>query len=204
MDRNRHRRIAFRAAAGVGLLLALIALLLAGEQRRTQAEMGAILSALISDVALHNNHWSAGRDIQIVLQREGEGLSGNWRLRGGLPFDQLSSFAQSSRTTRVSFFLSNVFSSDIQTELHLPSGVQAPFVSRRELESANPGDFQKRFPNYQERFVVSHAGLNLSKSEAILYIEHFCGGLCAGGSYVLMRKENGVWRVVAEHLMWES
>src|SRR5215467_1070378 len=39
-------------------------------------------------------------------------------------------------------------------------------------------------------------GLNLTKSEAIFYIDHFCG-LCGGGGYIVMRKVNGQWRVAA-------
>jgi hypothetical protein len=107
-------------------------------------------------------------------------------------------------TTRASFYFSNVFSTDIQTKLNLPRGVQSFFISRRELQGNNPNEFQTRFPNNFGYFVVSHAGLNLSKTEAILYVDHFCGGLCGGGGYFLMQKINGVWRVVDEHVTWVS
>ncbi len=113
-------------------------------------------------------------------------------------------FAQSARTTRASFFVSNVFSTDIQTELPLPRGVQSFFLSRKELERTKPTDFQTRFPNNLGYFVVSHVGLNLSKSEALLYIDHFCSGLCGGGVYVLMHKVNGMWHVVDQHGTWVS
>ena len=51
---------------------------------------------------------------------------------------------------------------------------------------------------------VSHVGLNLNKTEALLYVDHFCGGLCGRGEYVLMRKVNGVWHVVDSHVTWVS
>jgi len=38
-----------------------------------------------------------------------------------------------------------------------------------------------------------------SENEALLYGNHFCGGLCVDGGYVLMRKVNGVWHVVDQH-----
>jgi len=167
--------------------------------------MGAILSALLSDEVLHDvQDWGAGREIQIVFQREAKNPWKSSELQRSLLFDQQSFFAQSSRTSRASFFVSNVFSTDIQTELHLPRGVQSFFVSRKELERTKPTDFQTRFPNNSGYFVVSHAGLNLSKTEALLYIDHFCSGLCGGGTYVLMHKVNGMWRIVDQHSTWVS
>jgi len=43
-----------------------------------------------------------------------------------------------------------------------------------------------------------------SENEALLYGNHFCGGLCVDGGYVLMRKVNGVWHVVDQHGTWVS
>jgi hypothetical protein len=72
------------------------------------------------------------------------------------------------------------------------------------LEGTKPIDFQTKFPNNLGYFVVSHAGLSPSKTEAILYVAHFCPGLCGGGAYFLMRKVNGVWSVVDRHVTWIS
>lgn len=187
------------------VLLVCVAALSKLDQRRTQGEMGAILSALFSDTVLRDVQGrGAGREIQIVLLREPQNLweRGPWQ-RSPF-FDRQSSFSQSSRTTRASFYLSNVFSTEIQAKLHLPGGDQSFFISRREIEEPTGNDFEARFPKNFGYFVVSHAGLNLSKTEAILYVDHFCGGLCGGGGYFLMRKVNGVWRVVAEHVTWVS
>lgn len=205
MDRIRYRKITLRALAALGLLLTLVALLYVIEQRRTRAEMGALLSALFSDEVLHyGQDLEAGRQIQIVVQRDSKNPWEKSELQGSLLFDRQLLFAQSSRTTRASFFVSNVFSTDIQAELHLPEGVKPFFLSREELDQTKPTDFQTRFPNNLGYFVVSHAGLNLSKSEALLYIDHFCSGLCGGGVYVLMHKVNGVWHVVDQHGTWVS
>ena len=112
-------------------------------------------------------------------------------------------FAQSSRITRASFFLNSVFSTDISTDLRLPSGARAVFINRSDL-GAKVGDFEARFPDNFGFFVVSHVGLNLNKTEALLYLDHFCGGLCGGGDYVLMRKVNSAWHVVERHMTWVS
>jgi hypothetical protein len=77
-------------------------------------------------------------------------------------------------------------------------------VSHSELERGQPGDFERRFPSSFGYFAVSQPGLNFSKTEAILYIDHYCGGLCGGGGYILMRKVNGVWRLVDQQSTWVS
>jgi hypothetical protein len=203
VSRTLYRRIAFRAVLPIASLLAVLTLLFVMEQRRTQAEMGAVLSAYLSDEVLHNPHdWGSGRGVQMVMQREAQ-RPGNWRWRWITLLDKRSWFPKSSRTSQFSFFLTNLFVTDVQAELHLPSGVTPVFVSRKELEQTEPNDFQTRFPNNFGYIAVSSIGLNLTKSEAIFYIDHFCG-LCGGGGYVVMRKVNGQWRVVDQHSTWVS
>jgi len=218
MSQNRFKRIVLYATAGIGLLLALAGLLFAVEQRRTQAETGAVLSALFSQEVLYDmDKWgAAGRTVEIVIQRnpdcrlcEGGGSEFDRQFWFGRSLQSRVSllsdawFAQSSRITRTSFFLNNVFSTDISTDLRLPSGARAVFVNRSDL-GTKTSDFEARFPNNLGYFVVSHVGLNLNGTEALLYIDHFCGGLCGGGDYVLMRKVNGVWHVVERHMTWVS
>jgi len=218
MSQNRFKRIVLYATAGIGLLLALAGLLFAVEQRRTQAETGAVLSALFSQEVLYDmDKWgAAGRTVEIVIQRnpdcrlcEGGGSEFDRQFWFGRSLQSRVSllsdawFAQSSRITRTSFFLNNVFSTDISTDLRLPSGARAVFVNRSDL-GTKTSDFEARFPNNLGYFVVSHVGLNLNRTEALLYIDHFCGGLCGGGDYVLMRKVNGVWHVVERHMTWVS
>ena len=198
-------RFLVRVAIVVALLLAFTAALCMVEQRRTQGEMGAILTGFFSDQVLRNVQDSgAGRKAQIVLLLKPQDAWQSNQYRRTLLFDGRSFFSQSSRTTRASFFVSNVFSTDLQTELHLPGGAQSFFIPRKEVQETNGKDFEARFPNNLGYFVVSHAGLNPSKTEAILCIDHFCGGLCGGGGYFLMRKINGVWHVVDQHLTWIS
>jgi hypothetical protein len=217
MSRNRFKRIGLYATAGIGLLLVFVGLLFAAEQRRTQAETGAVLSALFSQEVLHDmDKWGGGRTVAIVVLRnpdcrmctgDGSGFDRqSWfapslRSRGSSLSDAW--FAQSSRITRASFFLNSVFSTDVSTDLHLPSGARAAFVNASELVTKT-SDFEARFPNNLVFFVVSRVGLNLNKTEALLYVERFCGGLCGGGEYVLMRKVNGVWLVVDRHCTWVS
>lgn len=218
MSQNRLRRIALYATAGIGLLVALVGLLFAVEQRRTQAETGEVLSAFFSQVVLHDvDQWGAGRTFEILVQRNpncrvcpgpGSGIdevswfAQSWKSRVNLVSDAW--FAQSSRITRASFFLNSVFSTDISTDLRLPSRARAVFVNPSDMLGTEARTFETKFPNNLGYFVVSHVGLNLKRSEALLYFDHFCPVLCGGGNYVLMRKANGVWHVIDRRVTWVS
>lgn len=217
MSRNRFKNIALYATIGIGLLLVFVGLLFAVEQRRTQAETGAVLSALFSQVFLHDmDKWDAGRTITIVVMRNPNcGIctepaiwpeSRSWfaqslKSRGSSVLEAW--FTKSSKITRASFFLNNIFPRNLSTDLHLPSGAKAVFVNPSDL-GTKVGDFEARFPNNFGRFVVSHVGMNLNKTEAVLYVDHFCGGLCGGGNYFLMKKVNGAWHVVDRYDTWIS
>jgi hypothetical protein len=217
MSRNRFKSIALYATVVLGLLLVFAGFLFAIERRRTQTETGAVLSAFFSQELLNDkDKWDAGRTITIVVMRNPDcricvhpaiGLeSKSWfaqslKARGSSVLDAW--FAQSSRITRASFFLNSVFSTNISTDLHLPSEARPVFVNPSDL-GTKAGDFEARFPNSEGFFVASHVGLNLKKTEALLYVDHLCGGLCGGGEYVVMRKVNGVWHVVDRHGTWMS
>ena len=195
----------------IALFVAAIAAFFILEQRWAQAETGKVLSALISQIAYHKAQGlGSGRHVQIVLQREaggpkslGEEWEGTWGQRWDLVSDRKLRFPQEALSTRLSFIVRNAFNSDIRAELNVPSGVDVVIMSRREFEQSDPHRFQKLYPNVIGRLVVSQPGINLSKTEAILYYEFYPPGW-GGGGYVLMRKVNGVWRFVDEHETWTS
>jgi hypothetical protein len=217
MSRNHFKSIGLYTTAGIGVLIVIVGLLLVVEQRRTQSEMGAILSAFFTqEVLLDVDKWGAGRTVDIVIQRnpnchlcEGGGSEFDRSFWFGRSLKSRASllsggwFAQSSRLTRASFFLNSVFSTDISADFRLTSGARAVFVNPSDLGSKT-SDFGARFPNNLGYFVVSHVGLNLNKTEALVYVDHFCGGLCGSGGYFLMRKVGGEWHVVDQHNTWVS
>jgi len=202
-------RLVIRGTLIIILLLAFVIALSLLEQWRTDRELGAILPALISDQVLKDlQDRSGGREIQIIFLREPKSL---WKRDGyhrGLLFERKSLFSgSSSPLTRASFILSNVLPRNIRAALKLPTGARDFFISRKELEEITRADYKARFPNDLGYTIVSHAGLNLSGTEAILYFDHFCGpleGSCGGGQYLLMRKVNGVWRIVDGQVIWTS
>jgi hypothetical protein len=209
MNQNRFKRIALYASAGMFSVFLVIGLLLGAELRRTEAETGAVLSAFFSQQVLRDMYqWGAGNAVEIAVQRNpdcrmcpgpGSGIEEqSWfaqSLKSRRSFLSGAWFAQSSRTTRASFFLNSIFSTDISTDLRLPAGARAFFLSPSDLRT-------KR--NDLGFFVVSRVGLSLNKNEALFYVDHFCPGLCGGGGYVLMRKVNGEWQVVYRQATWVS
>ncbi|HET8890271.1 MAG TPA: hypothetical protein VFQ41_15325 [Candidatus Angelobacter sp.] len=209
MARNRYRRIAVRTAAGVGLLLTLIALLFFCELRRTQAEMDAVLSDIFNVPQHSVPDVGSGRRIQMILMREaqapGRRPGGEARARWSLLFDKNLRFPQASLITRCSFLLTNAVPTDIRVDSHLLRSAGAVVLSNSELDHMTRSDFLKRFPDNQnlEKISISQLGFNLSKTEAILYFDRSCAGLC-GGRYILMRKVDGVWRIVDKHNTWIS
>lgn len=205
MRSTRLRTRSFRWVFAITLAILIGALtLVCAEQWRTDRELSSALSAYLSDGILHDAHdWGSGQHVLVVLQTEPQ-QPGSWKWRWLHLLDGRIKSADSSFATRCSFALSNALPRDLHLRLRLPAGIHLANARRRELEKTNfTGEFQARFPNNLGYVAVSRAGLNLSKTEAIFYIDHFCG-LCGGGRFVLMRKVNGSWQTVEEHYTWIS
>lgn len=172
--------------------------------------MNAVLSDLFAVILNKMPDLGAGRSFRITIMSEalvpGSGPGDETRARWSLLFDEKLRFPQASLVTRGSFLLTNGISTDIRPKLKLSKGAESFVLSNSELDHMTREEFVKRFPDNLnwERFSISQLGLNFRKTEAILYVNHTCAGLCGGGSYILMRKVDGVWRIVDEHLIWES
>jgi len=54
--------------------------------------------------------------------------------------------------------------------------------------------FYQRYPDSGGYVEVSAVGFDPSKTRAMVYVSHYCGGLCGGGSYHLLEKSGGAWR----------
>jgi hypothetical protein len=184
------------------LMIVIAALATAGwaERERNADEEYAVYSAYLSEGLLNDAHdWSAGGPVLVVVRdrtRAAENLRLRtlYLLRGREHFDQLHT------STRVSYFVRNLFSTRILPKFVLPSRATVAFTSESDYGSQ---DFQEKFPHNLGLIALSGAGFNASHTQAVFYIDHFCG-LCGGGRYALMEKVNGSWRVRDEHYTWIS
>jgi len=170
------------------------------ERSRNAEEEYAVYSAYLSEGILNDAHdWSVGPSIQVVIE-DSKRVGANLRWWWLYPFDRRVASDQLQKTTYASFIVSNLFQTQMKPNIRLPGRAQPILASESKILSA---DFQKRFPNNLGYVVLSAVGVNREQSQAVFYIDHFCG-LCGGGRYVLMEKVNGSWQVRGERFTWIS
>jgi hypothetical protein len=63
-------------------------------------------------------------------------------------------------------------------------------------------DFRTKYPNSDGIFLISRAGLNEMRDEALVSISYYCGDLCVEGGMFLMVKEDGVWKIKESLVAW--
>ena len=51
---------------------------------------------------------------------------------------------------------------------------------------------------------LSRVGFNLTHTRAVIYVELLYCGLCGGGQYYYLAKQNGAWRVIDVAGTWIS
>lgn len=191
----------FRRTA-VLLIAVAVALMSFGwfELERNEQEEYRVYSAYLSEGLLNDAHdWSIGGPVQVVIaDRTISG--GNLRFRLFSLFDRRVDFDRLQTSTRASYLARNLFRTRIEAEFALPTRATAYVTPEGEYTSPA---FQEKFPRNMGLIVLSGVGFNPSKTQAVFYINHFCG-LCGGGRYVLMEKIGGAWRVRDEHYIWIS
>jgi hypothetical protein len=170
------------------------------ERERNADQEYLVYSAYPSDGLLNDAHdWSVGGPVLVVVEdktRAGGNLTTNILnvLGGRIRLDGLRA------STRASYFVRNLFRTRILPKFVLPRRARVTLSSQSDYGSP---DFEKKFPHNLGLIVVSGVGFNASGTQAVFYIDHFCG-LCGGGRYVLMEKVNGSWRVRGERYTWIS
>jgi hypothetical protein len=189
------------------ILLAFVAILVVGalalnwfERTRSAEQEYAVYSAYLSEGILNDPHdWSVGPSIQVVIEDRTEARATlRWWLMYSM--DGRVGFEHLQPTTRLSFAFRNLFQTRLQSKIQLPGRARAVLASMSEIEAT---DFQQRFPHNMGYIAISGVGFNRDQTQAVFYIDHFCG-LCGGGRYVTMEKVNGSWHVREEHYTWIS
>jgi hypothetical protein len=186
---------------GFMVVLSLSALLFGWVERvRNANEEYAVYSAYLSEGLLNEGHdWTVDVPVQVVVaDTTKSGGNPRWQalylLGNGAHFDKLDT------STRVSYLLRNLFHTRIAPKFVLPSRATVALTSESDYGSS---DFQKRYPRSLGLVVLSGVGFNPTRTQAMFYIDHFCG-LCGGGRYVLMEKVDGSWLVRGERYTWIS
>lgn len=182
------------------VVAAALALISSFEARRNANEEYAVYSAYFADGLLSNAHdWSTSGSVQVVIEdrTKAGGYLRFWPLyvlHSNIRFNQLHLI------TRIDFVLRNLLRTAILNKFSLPKRATVVLASGSDIQSSG---FQKRFPGNMGFVTLSGVGFNPSHTQALFYIDHFCG-LCGGGRYILMEKFNGLWHVSAEQYTWIS
>ncbi|MBA4121153.1 MAG: hypothetical protein H0X72_01645 [Acidobacteria bacterium] len=87
--------------------------------------------------------------------------------------------------------------------------VKRVFISDEELDSFFKRKlywegFYKKYPNSQGVMVLSNVGFDAQKKQALVYVSNSRGSLDAIGVYVVLEKQNDVWRVKEKYEAWAS
>ena len=191
-----------RARHTVLFLLGIVTILATAgwaERERNANEEYAVYSAYLSEGLLNDAHDWSGGPVQVVV-RDTTKVGGNLRLRALYMLDGRVQFDQLHTSTRASYIVRNLFKTRILPRFVLPSRATVALASQSDYDSP---EFQKKFPHNLGLIILSGVGFNPTRTQAVFYIDHFCG-LGGGGRYVLMEKINGSWRVRAEHYTWIS
>lgn len=116
----------------------------------------------------------------VFRQPGGSDVISSWRMRlESMPRALVAELARVS-ATRVPV-----------EKLSLPTGARV--ITRAELRSIFTGgppnweEFYRRYPEQRMWFAVTPVVFNADTSQALLYREYHCGGLCGGGGFDLAR-----------------
>jgi hypothetical protein len=192
-------RIGF-VALSFSAIVAILVVAEWAEGRRCAGEEYAVYSAYLSDGLLSDAHdWGSSGLVQVVVKNT-TSVSENLRIKALYVFDNRAEFDQLERSTRASYLVRNIFSTRLLEKFRLPRFATLALASGSDYFSP---EFQKEFPHNQGLIVLSGVGFNRTRTQAVFYMDHFCG-LCGGGRYVLMAKVEGAWHVQYEHSTWIS
>ncbi|HYJ47199.1 MAG TPA: hypothetical protein VEV81_11360 [Pyrinomonadaceae bacterium] len=64
--------------------------------------------------------------------------------------------------------------------------------------------FYERYPVSSGIIGFSNVGFNRAMNQALVSTSRSCGGLCGAGYFVLLKKEQGVWKVQSKQMTWVS
>ena len=91
------------------------------------------------------------------------------------------------------------------------ASIKTKLISRQEVERFSyrePGNwweaFYRKHPGATGFLVLSRVGFNREMNQALVYRAFSCGSTCGYGSYVLLVKEDGVWKIKVRAGDWIS
>jgi len=183
---------------------ASLAVLLVGKSLSARAEQYSVYSAYIQDGLTGDSH-SLGDRRGTVLIADHATMVSELNPSEQLRFTVASLLNLRRRTAPpplsliLKLFFKNLQRHKLDTRFTISADYQ--LVDTVSLSSLN---VYERFPRSYGHLTLSSVAFSFDQTEALFYTEHICG-LCGGGEYVLMRKENdGKWSIANRYSTWVS
>lgn len=91
----------------------------------------------------------------------------------------------------------------------LRTRLKARLVPKHKIDSILQGGYAKAWRDFDEqypdaRYIIqfSAIGFDASSTEAIVYMQRLCPGLCGAGELILLQRRNGGWSISQVHQFW--
>lgn len=94
-------------------------------------------------------------------------------------------------TNKKKWLLQRMFDVKQPYELVRSEEIQASF--KDDLIALGWAAFHARYPQSQGWIELSAVGFNADKTIAVVYVGHHCGGLCGGGGFTILERNDGKW-----------
>jgi hypothetical protein len=95
------------------------------------------------------------------------------------------------RQNASTWMLQRSFPIDIPYVLESKDAIMAPFKAHG---AAGWSAFNAAHPDSRGFIHLSAVGFDKSRTRAIVYVSHFCGGLCGSGMYRFVERQDGTWK----------
>ena len=154
-------------------------------------------------------------DSTTIFRREAliPGFWSDFNRVPGVDSVQIADFERRSRTAIALGPISATITSRIDWRIQLVSTATRAAIPRsgksqdgKPLTSADAfwDGFYRKFPGAVGGIALSAVGYNRDADRAVLLIDVGCGGLCGRGRIVSLRRDGGIWRIVAILGTWVS
>jgi intein-encoded DNA endonuclease-like protein len=176
-----------------------------GDQSNIPAEEYAVYAAVIGNMFAGDKVTFDTQAKVNILVIEDRTVSNTTEENEGERLKQVG-FSSISQETIGDYVAKNGKSHQLTKSLDLK--LKYTLIPKEKIEQIFDGlpssEFYKQFPDSGGYIMLSRAGINIRGDQAVVYMQHTCGGLCGSGHYLLLVKKSGVWGVQEKFRAWIS
>lgn len=171
-----------------------------------ESEEYAVYSTVLSDERYINDRVKA---VIIVDQTFGYPSTGEKELFPQFESSLRERMPELSQTTFTDYLSKIRATRNLESLFNLK--VKTVLISQKEVESVFSehsmdgwGLIFEKYPESEGLITLSAVGFNPEMTQALVHVGIGCGGLCGVGSFFLLHKDNGLWKVQKKIMTWVS